>query len=150
MTRHFRTAPASLKTDATPAPASTAKTPAQLAAERDMGVMRKPLSPSEQASLNAFENSIANESLDRQHVAKQGREPIMIVMRDEGAMLNALASASKIAAQLIALHGLNAPNKTLMLTDAANPQEITFRVVEGKDGAFAPIEGTAEPVADSQ
>ncbi len=72
MIRHFRTAPASLKTDAKPAPASTAKTPAQLAAARDMGVMRKPLSQSEQASLNAFENSIANESLDRQRIAKQG------------------------------------------------------------------------------
>jgi hypothetical protein len=79
-------------------------------------------------------------------VLNDNGEPIQTVMRDEGAMLNALASASKIAAQLIALHGLNAPNKTMMLTDASNPQTITFRIVEGKDGRMVEPEGGAAPV----
>jgi hypothetical protein len=93
-------------------------------------------------------------------VVDENGQPVQVVMRDEGAMLNALASASKIAAQLIALHGLNAPVKTAVSMTSEGPDVITFRIVEANGGVAtipeplapmpATIEGTGEPVLDDQ
>lgn len=68
MLKHFRTATGTGK------PLTLdAKSAARLQAERDFGIYKR-LSPAEQASLNDLRNKLAGESLDRQHITKNGGE----------------------------------------------------------------------------
>ncbi|MBP5996973.1 MAG: hypothetical protein KA535_03395 [Azonexus sp.] len=65
-------------------------------------------------------------------------------MRDFGVHLNAINVATRVAEKLAAHFGLDAPTRSLVMNNAENPHEITFRIVEGTDGKLV----TDETVAD--
>jgi AcrR family transcriptional regulator len=81
---------------------------------------------------------------DGQPVFDEAGQPKTEFMRDFGVHINAMNAAARITEKIASHFGLDAPAKTMMLTDSSNPREITFRIVEGKDGRMVePAGGTA-------
>jgi hypothetical protein len=70
---------------------------------------------------------------DGQPVQGEDGKPLTEFMRDFGVHLNAVNVAARVTEKIAAHFGLDAPSKTLMLTNNEE-REITFRIVNGDDG----------------